>query len=171
MQDAKHIRRQRLKLLLIFVIFAAPIIAAWGMLELRIGIPDRHTAHGTIDPALPMLNEWPLEQRVGSDSQQDAWTLAFDCSKACEHRKDQLWRLHRALGKDAPRLVRLRIGGDTQPLPGELTSEWEHLPPWREANAVWLLDPVGRPALAFSPHMETKYLLEDIQHLFKVNPQ
>ena len=167
MQNAKHIRRQRLKLLFIFVIFAAPMITAWGMVELRIGLPERHTAHGDIDPPLPMLDEWPLIPHV--DSRQGEWTLAFDCSRACAQRKDELWRLHRALGRDAPRLRRLRIGGDSQPLPGELTSEWARMPLWQKENVVWLLDPAGRPALAYNHAAKTKDILEDIQHLFEVN--
>lgn len=51
MRDANHNRRQRLKLMLIFAIFAAPMVAAWGMVEFRIGIPDRHTAHGDVELA------------------------------------------------------------------------------------------------------------------------
>lgn len=168
MQDFKHIRRQRLKLILIFMIFAAPVVAAWGMVELRVGIPDRHTAHGDVDLELPMLNDWPLI--MPPVSKQDEWTLAFDCTRQCEKRKDELWRLHRALGRDAPRIRRLRIGGDAQALPGEVTGEWRQLPSWREENAVWLLDPMGRPALAFDATVATKYVLDDIQHLLKVNP-
>ncbi|WGI23728.1 hypothetical protein QEN58_10210 [Halomonas alkaliantarctica] len=169
MQDAGYIRRQRLKLILIFVIFAAPMVAAWGMVELRIGIPDRHTAHGNVELELPMLDEWPLTATAVNG--QDEWILAFDCAQQCEQRKDEFWRLHRALGREAPRLTRLRIGGDPEPLPGEMTSEWKDLPAWRKANSVWLLDPMGRPALAFEANVATKYVLEDIQHLLKVNPQ
>jgi hypothetical protein len=172
MQDAKHIRRQRLKLILIFIAFAAPMVAAWGMVELRIGIPESHTAHGDVDLELPMLDEWPLTTSVVSGQEgQEEWILAFDCTQQCEKRKDELWRLHRALGREAPRLKRLRIGGDPQPLPGEMTSEWQQLPSWRKENSVWLLDPLGRPALAFDESIATKYVLEDIQHLLKVNPQ
>lgn len=169
MPDAKHIRCQRLKLVLIFLIFAAPMLAAWGMVELRIGIPDRHTAHGQVDVALPVLEEWPLTTQA--DTGQEAWILAFDCTELCEQRMDEFWRLHRALGREAPRLTRLRIGGDAEPLPGEMTSEWQYFPPWRDVNSVWLLDPMGRPALAFQANVPTQYLLDDIQHLLKVNSQ
>lgn len=169
MHDTKHIRRQRLKLILIFMIFAAPFVAAWGMVELRIGIPDGHTAHGDVDLKLPMLAEWPLTTPAVSG--QEEWILAFDCTQYCEKRKDELWRLHRALGREAPRLKRLRIGGDPQPLPGEMTSGWLRLPAWREENSAWLLDPMGRTALAFDANVATKYVLDDIQHLLKVNPQ
>lgn len=169
MQDAKHIRRQRLKLMLIFAIFSAPMIAAWGMVELRIGIPERHTAHGDVDLTLPMLDEWPLT--TVAENNEDEWILAFDCTQKCQARQDELWRLHRALGREAPRLKRLRIGGSPELLPGEMASEWQRLPTWHKENSVWLLDPLGRPALAFDQNVATKYVLDDIQHLFKVNPQ
>lgn len=168
-QDAKHVRRQRLKLILIFAIFAAPMLIAWLMVELRIGIPDQHTAHGKVDLALPMLDEWPLKTSAVDD--QQTWILVFDCAQQCEQRKDEFWRLHRALGREAPRLTRLRIGGDPEPLPGEMTSQWRSFPPWREDNAVWLLDPTGRPALAFDSSVATADVLADIQYLLKVNPQ
>lgn len=146
MQDAKYLRRQRLKLILIFVVFAAPMVAAWGMVELRIGIPDHHTAHGEVDLALPLLAEWPLTTAAvnGQDlavNDQEAWTLAFDCSQACDKRKDEFWRLHRALGREAPRLMRLRIGGDPQPLPGEIASEWRQVPSWRGKTQCGYLTP------------------------------
>nr|WP_295711656.1 hypothetical protein [uncultured Halomonas sp.] len=168
MRDANHNRRQRLKLMLIFAIFAAPMVAAWGMVEFRIGIPDRHTAHGDVELALPTLDEWPLTPYTLGD--EDEWILAYDCTLQCETRQDALWRLHRALGREAPRLTRLRIGGDAQALPGEVASQWQRLPSWQKENAVWLLDPSGRPALAFDESVATKYMLDDIQHLFKVNP-
>ncbi|BBI50909.1 hypothetical protein HORIV_33300 [Vreelandella olivaria] len=116
MQDAKHIRRQRLKLILIFAIFAAPMVAAWGMVEFRIGIPDQHTAHGKVDVELPVLDEWPLTTVAVNDP--EAWILAFDCAQQCEQRKDEFWRLHRALGREAPRLTRLRIGGGSRTASG-----------------------------------------------------
>lgn len=169
MPHVTHIYRQRLKLILIFIIFAAPIVAAWGMVELKIGIPEQHTAHGKVELELPPLVDWPLTTAVASDL--DEWTLAFDCTHACDERKDELWRLHRALGREAPRLIRLRIGGDPELLPGEMATEWEQIPKWQNENAVWLLDPQGRPALSFEANVATKYVLDDIQHLLKVNPQ
>ena len=47
----------------------------------------------------------------------------------------------------------------------------QQLPSWREDNAVWLLDPMGRPALAFNANVAAKDVLDDIRHLLKVNPQ
>lgn len=168
MHSRQHRQRQRIKLILIFAIFAAPMIAAWGMVKWGVGIPDHHTAHGEVGVQLPPLNEWPLTEN--GDSSDDAWTLAFDCSLQCEQRMDEFWRLHRALGREAPRLSRLRIGGDFEELPGEVSSQWRQEPAWYESNSVWLLDPFGRPALSFNASVPTADILDDIRHLFKVNP-
>lgn len=168
MHSRLHRQRQRIKLILIFAIFAAPMVAAWGMVKWGVGIPDRHTAHGEVEVQLPPLNEWPLT--VNGDASDDTWTLAFDCSLQCEQRMDEFWRLHRALGREAPRLSRLRIGGDLEELPGEVSSQWRQAPAWYEDNNVWLLDPFGRPALSFNANVPTADILDDIRHLFKVNP-
>lgn len=168
MHSRQHRQRQRLKLILIFAVFSAPMVAAWGMVKWGVGIPDRHTAHGEVRLQLPPLNEWPLT--VDANHSDETWTLAFDCSLQCDERMDELWRLHRALGREAPRLTRLRIGGDFEELPGEVSGQWSEVPSWQEDNSVWLLDPFGRPALAFDANVASRDILDDIRHLFKVNP-
>lgn len=169
MQVIRSPNRQRLTLLLIFIIFSAPMVIAWAMVEWRVGVPGDHTAHGDVLLDLPSLDAWPLVNEPIIE--QDIWTLAFDCSTKCTDRKDELWRLHRALGRDAPRLQRLRIGGELQELPGERVTDWARtIPAWADNDAVWLLDPVGRPALAFDETVSASDILDDIRHLFKVNP-
>ncbi|TVP51386.1 MAG: hypothetical protein EA345_02720 [Halomonas sp.] len=168
MHSRQHIQRQRLKLVMIFAVFTLPMVAAWGMVQWGVGIPDRHTAHGEVGVQLPSLHEWPLT--VNADNGDDTWTLAFDCSLQCEQRMDEFWRLHRALGREAPRLTRLRIGGESEALPGEVASQWREEPTWQKANNAWLLDPLGRPALSFDANVPTTDVLDDIRHLFKVNP-
>lgn len=167
MQHAQVARYQRLKLLLIFIVFAAPMAAAWGMVKWGVGIPFGHKAHGEVHVAAPNLNEWPLANEP--ESLGGAWTLAFDCLSDCEQRKDELWRLHRALGREAPRLQRLRIGGAEHALPGELVTRWQEPPSWYSQGAIWLMDPMGNPALVFNEQTETTDILDDIRHLFKVN--
>ncbi|WP_249976720.1 hypothetical protein [Vreelandella olivaria] len=168
MQLARSPRRQRLILLLVFIIFSAPMVVAWAMVEWRVGIPSQHTAHGEVMVEAPNLSTWPLVDEPMS--KQDTWLLAFDCSSNCNQRMDELWRLHRALGREAPRLQRLRIGGRAQALPGEHVSQWHETPIWRHENMVWLVDPMGRPALAFNEAVSASAILDDIRHLFKVNP-
>ncbi|SNY96203.1 hypothetical protein [Halomonas sp. hl-4] len=161
--------RQRVKLLLIFIIFAAPIVTAWGMVEWRVGVPQQSIANGSPAEQIPSLEDWPIDTEANFATSQKRWTLAFDCSQQCAERRDVLWRMHRALGRDADRLTRLRIGGDDETLPGEQLARWHESPPWRKANSVWLIDPEGRPALSFPASISVEKILDDTQHLFKVN--
>ncbi|HBM29797.1 MAG TPA: hypothetical protein DDZ92_13130 [Halomonas sp.] len=167
MPPHRPVRYPRTKLLLLFVIFAAPIVTAWGMVTWHVGIPQAHTAHGQVTLDVPSLHEWPLTLPAPAS---ERWTLVFDCGAHCEQKQDELWRLHRALGREAPRLQRLRIGGEATALPGETVTSWQRSPAWGDASSVWLFDPMGRPALAFDDATAAADILDDIRHLFKVNP-
>ncbi|MEC4767420.1 hypothetical protein LPL18_008735 [Halomonas sp. CUBES01] len=169
MAVVNHVARQRIKLLLIFIIFAAPIVTAWGMVEWRIGVPDETTAHGSPTDQVPSFELWPIAPMSDAPVSEGRWILAFDCSLQCAERRDLLWRMHRALGRDANRLTRMSIGGEGEPLPGEALAAWRETPRWSQPNKVWLIDPEGRPALAFSASVPAADILDDTQHLFKVN--
>ncbi|SDN13469.1 hypothetical protein [Vreelandella arcis] len=163
------VNRQRFKLMLLFIIFAAPILTAWGMVEWRVGVPQQSTANGSPAQQLPRLEHWPIAEVPEAEATDARWTLVFDCSVECIERQDVLWRMHRALGRDAIRLIRLRIGGEGKTLPGEQLTRWHESPSWRQTNGAWLIDPQGRPALSFSSSVSAEKMLDDIQHLFKVN--
>ncbi|NYS60888.1 hypothetical protein [Vreelandella salicampi] len=168
MINLSYQKRQRLKLIMIFSIFAAPMLMAWIMVVWRVGIPEENMANGNINVNLPELAQWPIDDK--EPLHRGAWVLAFDCSQKCSQRSDELWRLHRALGRDAERLTRLRIGGEYPALPGEKITRWSSSAEWAESNHAWLLDPMGQTVVAFDAHLPTKKLLDDIQHALKVNP-
>ncbi|RTR06287.1 hypothetical protein [Halomonas nitroreducens] len=162
--------RSRLKLLALFAVFTLPMAMAWGMVEWRLGIPEGRTAHGTLHPDVPALSNWPLT-RVVKDGDDD-WLLAFDCPDACPQAADRWWRLHRALGRDAHRVSRLRIGGGSSALPGEAPVAWAGGPPaWRVPGALWILDPEGRAVLRYGAEVETAQVLEDVERLLRLNPE
>ncbi|MGK0546144.1 hypothetical protein ACSEE7_11640 [Halomonas cupida] len=179
---------QRTKLIALISIFVAPMLVAWIMAEWRIGIPVERTAHGSLDSQLPVLSEWPIEaletgQGVTGSADEDsqasgepmassrAWRLVFDCGSGCQADADRWWRLHRALGKEAHRLTRLRIGGTPPALPGESLWRWSTVPEWSGQGRAWLLDPVGNVAVAYADGTETRAVMDDIEHLFKRNPE
>ncbi|MEQ6889053.1 hypothetical protein ABE957_10250 [Halomonas sp. CS7] len=164
-----HTGRQRLKLLALFAIFALPIVLAWGMVQWRLGIPEGRTAHGELAPTLPSLDQWPLTA-VEKDGASD-WLLVFDCSEACAERADRWWRLHRALGREADRVSRLRIGGDAEPLPGAAVAEWTDAAEWRSAHRLWILDPEGRAVLGYGPGVSASDVLTDLRRLLRLNPE
>lgn len=160
----------RLKLLALFTVFILPMAMAWGMVEWRLGIPEGRTAHGTLHPDIPTLSDWPVTG-VAKDGSDD-WLLAFDCSASCSRAADRWWRLHRALGRDAHRVSRLRIGGHAAALPGEAVAAWIGEPPaWRVPGALWILDPKGRAVLRYGDGVETAQVLEDVERLLRLNPE
>ncbi|WP_245948102.1 hypothetical protein [Billgrantia montanilacus] len=168
-QDAVRARRQRFKLLALIAIFAIPVITAWVMVEWRIGIPDQRTAHGELAPEVPTFDHWPIVEPRQALEAGD-WILAFDCSSNCEAHADQWWRLHRALGREAPRVSRLRIGGAGPALPGESLGQWEQVPEWQSPGRVWLLDPQGHAVLTYTSEVEPRDVLDDVTHLLRMNP-
>lgn len=165
-----HADRQRLKLLALIGLFVAPLIIAWSMIEWRIGIPAERVAHGRLMPAVPNLQAWPLAAPVSTRGTFD-WVLAYDCNVDCPAVADRWWRLHRALGREAPRLTRVRLGGQADALPGEVRNQWRVRPAWSREEALWLIDPDGRVVLGYRPHHAAEDVLEDLRHLLKMNPQ
>ncbi|SFT66448.1 hypothetical protein [Halomonas saccharevitans] len=164
-----HTERQRLKLLALLAIFALPLVLAWGMVQWRLGIPEGRTAHGELAPTLPSLDQWPLTA-VKKDRASD-WLLVFDCSEACAERADRWWRLHRALGRDADRVSRLRIGGEGKALPGAAVAQWTDAAEWRGSHRLWILDPEGRAVLGYGPEVAASDVLTDLRRLLRLNPE
>lgn len=169
MQEVMNVRHQRFKLMALIVIFAAPVIVAWVMVQWRIGIPEQRTAHGELAPDIPHLAEWPLAEPYDALGEGD-WLLVFDCSDACAEEADRWWRMHRALGRQAPRVTRLRIGGETDLLPGEVGNRWQAVPAWQSPGQAWLVDPEGKVVLTYGQEVEIRDVKDDLSHLLRMNP-
>lgn len=169
-----HLNRQRLKLLSLIAIFAVPLLVAWAMVEWRVGIPDARTAHGELKPEVPPLSAWPLEGEM-PPSVADGWLLAFDCTLDCDQMADQWWRLHRALGKEATRVRRLRIDelaqGEVEPLPGETRLRWSLEPVWQVPGHVWIVSPQGQAVLGYRAGVDPYDVLDDLKQLLRMNPE
>lgn len=169
-----YVNRQRLKLLSLIAVFALPLVAAWVMVEWRVGIPDARTAHGELKPEVPALGTWPLEGRMPA-SEKDDWLLAFDCTLDCDQMADQWWRLHRALGKEATRVRRLRIDapmlGEADPLPGETRLNWASEPGWKDPGYVWIVSPQGEAVLGYRAGVDPYDVLDDLKQLLRMNPE
>jgi len=172
-QQVVNSRTQRIKLLALMALFAVPLLVAWGMVQWRVGIPEQRTAHGELAPKVPYLAEWPL---VGpGDAINDGdWVLAFDCTQACDQVADRWWRMHRALGREAPRVTRLRItapGESGDLLAGEVAAEWNDIPAWQSPGQVWLADPRGEVVLSYTREVELRDVMSDLSHLLRMNPE
>ncbi|MFC3285395.1 hypothetical protein [Litchfieldella rifensis] len=161
--------RQRWKLIALIAVFVAPLATAWVMVEWRLGVPEERTAHGELNPDVPPLAQWPLRDAPHVLEAGD-WVMAFDCPPSCDALADQWWRLHRALGREAPRVTRLRIGDAATPLPGEVLGQWQEAPDWQSDGQLWLLDPRGKVVLSYTAGAEPDDVLDDLNRLLRMNP-
>lgn len=170
MKETMHVGRSRLKLVLLFACFLLPVVIAWVMVNWGVGIPDGRTAHGELHPEVPALSDWPLSRADGANYDANDWLLVFDCAEPCAAKADRWWRVHRALGRDADRLARLRIGGDGTALLGERVVQWTNAPGWRSPGDLWLFDARGQAVVHYAAGVEAENVLDDIERLFKMNP-
>ncbi|SFC40153.1 hypothetical protein SAMN05660443_2527 [Marinospirillum celere] len=158
----------RIKLLLLMILMAAPVMASWSMHLFKVGIPEQQTAKGDLLPELPPLAEWPLDWQADG-----RWWLVMaadqECAAVCDQQADKLWRIHRALGREAERVFRLRAGGDDA-LPGEVAEAWTGLPPEGvEPGKAWIVDPQGQVVLAYQADVEPGDIHRDLMRLLRIN--
>lgn len=164
--------KKRLQLILLILILGAPMPVAWAMLHWQIGIPDTHVARGELDHQLPPLSAWPLDWQA-NERWSLAWSAPDKCNADCQAQADQWWRMHRALGRDAIRVQRLRLTGEDQAvLPGESRLIWqEPRPSWVEDFNVWLVDPQGIVVTRYPAFAEMEDVYKDLERLLKRNPE
>lgn len=160
----------RIKLLLLMLLMGAPVMASWGMHLFQVGIPEERTARGELLPDLPPLQEWPLAWEADG-----RWWLVMastpECGEPCAKQADKLWRIHRALGREAARVYRLRAGGQDA-LPGEQALVWQQEPPWSMAGGdTWIVDPQGRVVLSYSVDAPPEDVHRDLMRLLRVNQE
>ncbi|WP_409522454.1 hypothetical protein [Nitrincola sp. MINF-07-Sa-05] len=161
----------RLKLVLLILVLGAPMPVAWAMLHWQIGLPDKHIARGELSHQLPPLTQWPIEW-VETDDWWLVWAASEVCNESCKAEADKWWRMHRALGRNAERVYRLRLGGDMEALPGELQVSWlSNRPDWVADGQVWLVDPQGNVVTRYEPYVDAKDVHKDLEHLLKRNPE
>ena len=160
----------RLKLMALLLFLSLPVLLATVMALGRVGIPEGRTAHGELAPEIPVLDEWPLAANMAPSVSGD-WVLAFDCGQRCAELSDQWWRLHRALGREAQRVRRLRVGGPVEALPGEEVAHWAERPSWLEPDRLWLLDPRGQVVLGYPADVDPYAVKDDLGRLLRMNPE
>lgn len=192
------------QLWLIVIALGAPLPLAWAAWYWQIGIPDGKNVSGVLLPNTSNLFSWPL-QPLGENyhaknpihlvQQKEPWYLVIECTALC--RNDEFWRLHRALGRDADRLVRYTLTSTPSsvinyddPLPGSywwylnqskqtqqadqkspVPSSEPSLDTFAKDYAIWLADPSGQIVLAYTSDVHIKTLLKDIRRVLRRNPE
>lgn len=158
----------RIKLVLLMLLMAAPVMASWSMHLLQVGIPEEKTARGELLPEIQPLSEWSLDWQADG-----RWWLVMAadpaCVDRCEQQADKLWRVHRALGREAERVYRLRAGAE-ESLPGEMAKSWQGPPPEGvEPGHAWIADPQGRVVLAYQADVDPGDIHRDLMRLLRIN--
>lgn len=169
----------KLKLLLLLLMLSAPVPVAWSMWYWQVGIPQLRASEGELLPEIDNINEWPLIKpivRTGGDH----WYLVFRCKPLvpdCQLR-DDLWRMHRALGRDARRLERWYLLSENShdPIAGKIRGEQVAL--LYQAitlddlgqDMIWLADPEGNVVLSYGHSSSIRGIFQDIRYLLKRNP-
>ena len=165
--DARRTRNGRIKMLLVLLVCAAPVIASYfSYFVLR---PDGRTNCGhLIQPTrgLPALPLRTLDgQAVDAQSLRGQWLLLAlgpaSCDEACQQRLYLQRQLREMLGRERDRVDKLWLVTDDAPVPAALRAALQSDPTLqvlrvpREALAAWLQPDAGRA-------------LED--HLYLVDP-
>ena len=165
--------RNRLKLALLLLVLSTPMTAAWALFQWPELIPENRVAHGKLLPDVANLYQWSAQNFEQQDPAGQYWKLVQICTVEC--REDIYWRVHRALGRDAERLSRWRLGAAGQPekLPGEVIVQTDldafadFVP---QQYSLLIADPQGHVVLAYSSPIVEKEVLKDLRYLLRRNP-
>lgn len=186
----------RIKLILIFLLFAAPFILAW--IAFHFWKPSSFTNKGTLVNPVIQLAELPVsvmakERAAGKWSAQEPlngkWVLLhfgdLPCDAACESRLVDMRQVHAALGKNQPRVQRafaIRSGtldpafaarvpdlvwiGGAE-LSAALTKAVPQGAPAGEM--ILIVDPLGNLMMRHGPGADLKGVIKDMERLLKAS--
>ena len=173
------IRSDKAKLILLLTLLMCPVPIAWGMWYWHIGLPQKTVAHGQILPEIDNIRDWPLIKPIHQNTRHN-WYLIFRCQPQipdCQLR-DEMWRLHRALGREAIRVQRWYLMSENteDPIAGQLLGEQVALL-YAAVSAedlgdyvIWLADPEGHVVVSYGGEIQIDQVFDDLRYLLRRNP-
>jgi hypothetical protein len=194
-EQAQRTRTGRLKMLLVWAICAAPVVASY--FTYYVVRPQGRTNYGTLitpprdmpaDAALPLKD---LQgQAVAASSLKGQWLLVTvaggDCDKACEQHLYYQRQVRETLGKDKDRVDRVWLVTDEAPVrdaikPGLHGTTVLRTPPadlarWLSPDAgqplsahFYLIDPKGAWMMRFPAQADMSKVKRDLARLMKAS--
>ncbi|WP_420591154.1 hypothetical protein [Bacterioplanoides sp.] len=169
----------KLKLTLLLVILMCPMPLAWSMWYWQWGIPQQQVANGQILPEIDNIQDWPTVSPIFQQTTR-SWYLIFRCQPLipdCQLR-DEMWRLHRALGRDAARVQRWYLLSENteDPIAGRFLGEQVALL-YSAVTAedmggymIWLADPNGEVVVSYGGKILIDDVFDDLRYLLRRNP-
>ena len=196
--DERRTRRGRLKMLLVLLVCASPVVASY--LTYFVIRPEGRTNYGELivpTRPLPTAGELPLVDLQGSPvdpaSQRGQWLLVVvaggDCDPACENALFLQRQLRETLGKDKDRVDKLWLVTDARPVrPEVLSAIGIGMPATvlrapRDALARWLqpagghalehhmyiVDPMGQWMMRVPANPDPSRLKRDVERLLRAS--
>jgi cytochrome oxidase Cu insertion factor (SCO1/SenC/PrrC family) len=186
---ATAVKPRRGQLILLAVLFFAPLLFAFVVYYGSDWRPLRSTNHGTlIAPARPLSPADFLKGQPGitSDLFRGKWTLAYisdgQCDDACRKTLFFMRQTQQTLGALIPRTQRVWLATDhccdagadssTQPplidvdAHGESAAEWlSSFPPDQRASSIFIVDPRGNLMMRYDSSADPRGLREDLKKL------
>jgi len=190
--EARAIRRARIKMLLILAVCAAPVIASYVTYYLI--QPEGRTNYGAlIDPQRTVagLQATGLDGRAVTLSQfSGKWLLltvdSGDCGKACQEKLYAIRQVRLTTGKDRDRIERLFLVSDAGTPDARLLREYEGTvfarvgspevlaafppaPGGQPADHIFVVDPLGNLMMRFPKDVDPNRMKKDIAKLLRAS--
>ncbi|MBI5041768.1 MAG: hypothetical protein HZB57_11400 [Gammaproteobacteria bacterium] len=190
MNDTARVRRARLTLILIFAMFALPLVVAWVLNFMTDFTPGETANHGTlIKPVRPVTAAALLDLKgaaLGANYFKGKWTLVYrqagECGDACHQALYVLRQVRLAQGKNVDRVQRLLLlEGAAMPVwGGEVAEHYPGLAIARAATAtdiaafapagrIYLVDPVGNLMMEYAVDAVPRGIVKDLERLLNVS--
>jgi len=184
--------RSRLQLVLVLLVFAVPIVAAFALRALG-WRPDAERNYGTlVEPALDYrghvastVDGTPVDWNTAAGTFHVVVPMPPDCGAPCIELVDSLERLWRGLAKRAPRVrmlvaaapdpaldaaiaraphvTRVMLAPDPLPHPAPITTEFER----RSALPAYVIDPNGYLVMRYEAGFDPAGLRRDLMRFVR----
>jgi len=177
----------RTKLLLLFALFASPIVAS--LLTYQFYKPDVTSNYGELLAPRPVTDHAFGRAEGGAfrfESLRGKWVLVASdsgaCAEACQAKLTTMRQVRLALGRNASRVERVFVADDAAPPSPALAAEFPGqviavAPPGvalpsgagNDRAFVYLLDPRGDVMMRFPARADSKRMLKDLGRLLRAS--
>ena len=190
-------RAGRRQFLLLAALFAAPLIGAWLLyFVFPQWQPQARSNYGVVMSPARELPTWTLAGSDGKPADEDVlrrkWTLLYlgsaQCTQPCQDALLQTRQIRVLLNRERDRVQRVYLAPDTAALaaaraalPDEVHKDLLYLRETganspahtffeaADANAVYLIDPLGNWAMTFPAGSDYKKVLKDLKYLLQLS--
>ena len=179
--------RARLQLLLVAVVFLAPLAAAvWLYYAGHALQPEGRTNHGALlDPVRNLADDHPGIRQLGAGRWLFIYMQGGPCRQSCLDALHTLRQSRLMLGKDMHRVLRVFLHGETTPDKVLLATEHEGLELLRDdalqrallaaldrdlsPGGFFIVDPLGNLVMYFPPDLRPRDMVDDVEHLLELS--